>query len=135
MAFLLAANTPSCFAPLPPCTPFLFVNKMVESNNWSSDMNPYYPVRPCPYKNPRDAPLRLQFAIFNGPDTLMKHVSTELGWFLKKGLPRAMRMLTGKERFVVNNRILKEGHHRHYTGYERKQHFGRKTYKTKGYYK
>ena len=59
-------------------------------------MNPYYPVRPCPYKDPNKAPLRLRFVIFSGPDTLMKHVSTEFGWLLKKGIPRAMRMLSGK---------------------------------------
>jgi hypothetical protein len=69
----------------------LFVNKLVESNNWSSDMNPYYPVRPCPYKVPSQAPMRLQFAIFSGPRALMDHVTTELDWFMKTGLPRAAR--------------------------------------------
>ena len=91
VAFLLAIYCPCSYAPLPPCTPFLFINKMVESNNWSSDMNPYYPVRPCPYKDPSKAPLRLQFAVFSGPKTLINHVTTELSWFMKTGLPRAVR--------------------------------------------
>ena len=72
-------------APLPPCTPFLWVNKMVESNNWSSDMNPYYPVKPCPYSNPNKAPLHMRFAIFSGPAKLMYHVGTELLWFFTTG--------------------------------------------------
>ena len=53
--------------PWPPCTPFLIFNKVIESNNWTSDMSPFYPVKPCPYRNPRRAPLPMQFAIFNNP--------------------------------------------------------------------
>lgn len=135
MAFLLAVHCPRSYAPLPPCTPFLFINKLVESNNWSSDMNPYYPVKPCPYQNPRDAPLKLQFASAHGPGFLMNHAAAELGWFLKTGLPRAMRMLMGREKFQMNRNILKEGYNRHHTGNERVQHFGRKTYKSKSYFK
>ena len=135
VVFLLAVNCPSSYAPLPPCTPFLFINKMVESNNWSSDMNPYYPVKPCPYKNPRDAPLKLQFASAHGPGFLLSHAAAELGWFMKTGLPRAMRMLMGKEKFKMNSNIMKEGYHRHYTGNERVQHFGRRTNKSKSYFK
>lgn len=121
-------------APLPPCTPFLFLNKLVEANNWSSDMNPYYPVRPCPYQNPRKAPLRMQFAIFNPPKVLLNHIGTELNWLVHKGIPRGMRMLLGRERFRVNSKILREGPHRHYTGSERRQQFGHNSVKTKQYY-
>jgi hypothetical protein len=39
--------------------------------------------------------------MFSGPEFLMKHVSTEFGWLLKKGLPRAMRMLTGYQSPVL----------------------------------
>lgn len=42
--------------------------------------------------------------------------------------------VAGQEKFVVNRQIMREGHHRHYTGHERKQHFGRNTFKTKEYY-
>ena len=135
VVFLLAFHCPGSYAPLPPCTPFLFVNKLVESNNWSSDMNPYYPVRPCPYEDPRKAPLNLQFVLFSGPKKLMEHLTTELSWFMKTGLPRAVRMLTGKEKFLVNENIFNEGYNRHYTGTERVQHFGRNTFKSKKYYK
>eukprot|EP00093_Oithona_nana_P010771 10771.XXX_337988_333014_1 [CDS] Oithona nana genome sequencing. len=121
-------------APLPPCTPFLWVNKMVESNNWSSDMNSYYPVLPCPYADPRQAPLHLQYAVFSGPLKLMEHVATEVGWFFTKGFPRMARMLVGREKFKVNNRILREGHRRHHTRNPRRRHFGRRTHKTKAYY-
>ena len=69
-------------APLPPCTPFLWVNKMIESNNWTSDMNPYYPVKPCPYKDPDKAPPRLRFAVFSGPKTLLYHVVSWIVEFL-----------------------------------------------------
>merc|ERR1719350_1381753 len=98
----------STIAPLPPCTPFLWVNKMVESNNWSSDMNPYYPVKPCPYRDPDKAPLRMRFAIFSGPRKLMYHIGTEVFWLFTKGklnnifftgLPRAARMIMGREKF------------------------------------
>jgi hypothetical protein len=44
-------------------------------------------------------------------------------------------LFSRKEKFVLNEKILKEGHHRHYTGKERVQHFGRKTVKTKSYFK
>lgn len=120
-------------APLPPCTPFLMVNKLVESNNWSSDMNPYYPVKPCPYKDPSKAPLNMRFAIFSGPGKLFEHVATELGWLITKGIPRAIRMMTGQEEFKVDRRILREGHQRHYTNTPRTQQFGRKSSKSRSY--
>ena len=123
----------SVVAPLPPCTPFLWVNKMVESNNWSSDMNPYYPVKPCPYKDPNKAPLNMRFAVFSGPLKLFEHVATELGWLITKGIPRAIRMMTGREQFKVNQNILNEGHSRHYTNTPRTQHFGRKSSKSRSY--
>ena len=107
---------------------------MVESNNWSSDMNSYYPVLPCPYADPRQAPLHLQYAVFSGPLKLMEHVATEVGWFFTKGFPRMARMLVGREKFKVNNRILREGHRRHHTRNPRRRHFGRRTHKTKAYY-
>jgi len=121
-------------APLPPCTPFLWVNKMIESNNWTSDMNPYYPVKPCPYKDPDKAPPRLRFAIFSGPKKLLYHVGTELKWFFTTGFPRLTRMMVGREKFRMNPKILREGQSSHHTEKTRTRHFGRKTYKSKAYY-
>ena len=97
-------------------------------------MNPYYPVKPCPYKNPEKAPLRLRFAIFSGPAKLLYHVGTELKWFFTTGFPRMSRMMLGREKFLVNPKILREGHHRHFTEKARTRHFGRNTYKSKAYY-
>ena len=98
-------------------------------------MNPYYPVKPCPYQDPSKAPPKLRFAIFSGPKKLIYHVATELKWLLTTGLPRAARMLVGREKFRVNSKILREKHQRHYTGRVRTQHYGRNTYKTKSYFK
>ena len=75
-------------------------------------MNPYYPVKPCPYEDPNQAPLRMRFAIFSGPKKLFYHVATELNWFFTKGIPRAARMLMGREKFRLNRNILNEGHSR-----------------------
>merc|ERR1712048_689063 len=97
-------------------------------------MNPYYPVKPCPYKNPDEAPLRLRFAVFSGPKKLLYHVGTELKWFITTGFPRLSRMLVGREKFRVNPKILNEGHNRHYTGKTRTKHFGRNTFKSEAYY-
>ena len=78
-------GTTSIIAPLPPCSPFLFVNKISESNNWSSDMNPFYPVKPCPYKDPSKAPLHMRFVTDNGNKFLIDHVQHELAWIRKIG--------------------------------------------------
>ncbi len=51
-------------------------------------MNPYYPVRPCPYRDPRRSPARLRFAVANHPLDNLYHVTTESYWFFKKGIPR-----------------------------------------------
>ena len=98
-------------------------------------MNPYYPVRPCPYKNPRRAPLHLQYAAFNHPLQNLYHVVTEGTWFFTRGIPRALNMMFGIERFRMNRKILNEGYGRHSNGGERRRHFGRNSFKSKSYYK
>ena len=82
---ILALFGTSIIAPLPPCSPFLFVNKMIESNNWSSDMNPFYPVKPCPYKDPSKAPHHMRFVTDNGKKFLIDHIQQELAWIRKIG--------------------------------------------------
>ena len=32
---------------MPPCSPLIFINKLVESNSLTSDLHPFYPVPPC----------------------------------------------------------------------------------------
>jgi len=44
-------------------------------------------------------------------------------------------MGVGLERFRWDPRILDEGYQRHFTGGERTRHFGRKSVKTKAYYR
>ena len=42
------------------------------------------------------------------------HNLYEVVWFFKTGLPRIVRVLLGKERFVKDKNILREGY-QHYT--------------------
>jgi hypothetical protein len=104
------------------------INKMMESNNWSSDLSPYYPVEPCPYANPNDAPANLRFLVASGQD-LGDIATSEISWMLRKGIPRAGRMISGRERFVQDPRILREGYH----SAARTSQFGRNTFKTRYY--
>ena len=129
---LLLTLVSSVTAPLPPCTPFLWLNKFVESNNWSSDMSPFYPIEPCPFEDPSQAPLHLQYAIAS-PKRLVHQLTNEFSWLVTKGIPRAVKMLKGQEKFRVDLRIRQEGHQKHHTDQPRRQHFGRKTYKTKDF--
>ena len=41
----------------------------------------YYPVRVCPYDNPRKAPLNMQYAIFNDPMKNLYHIAQEASSF------------------------------------------------------
>jgi hypothetical protein len=92
-------------------------------------MNPYYPVEPCPYANPNDAPPRLRFIVANGPDAVLFHAGYEFSWMFRTGIPRAVRMLTGQERFMVDRNILREGYH----ASKRTRQYGRNTYKSRFY--
>ena len=42
-------------APVPRCSPFIFINKLAEWTNIWSDSNPYFPVPPCEYGGPLKA--------------------------------------------------------------------------------
>ena len=42
-------------APVPRCSPFLFINKWAEFNSFWSDSNPYFPLPPCEYGGPLEA--------------------------------------------------------------------------------
>ena len=42
-------------APVPRCSPFIFINKLAEWTNVWSDSNPYFPVPPCEYGGPLEA--------------------------------------------------------------------------------
>merc|ERR1712106_174700 len=123
---LLPSPTP---APTPPCSPFILLNKIVESNNLSPDANPYYPVPPCEYGGPLEAisagDLRSVFFLAD-PKKAFRHVKYEQVFILNTGLPRLMDVLLGKKELIVDENIRNEGY-QHYTKYPRTTQFGRGT--------
>uniref|UniRef100_A0A0K2TS82 Uncharacterized protein n=1 Tax=Lepeophtheirus salmonis TaxID=72036 RepID=A0A0K2TS82_LEPSM len=132
----IIVHVPQVTAPFPPCSPLYRLNKLIEGNNWSSDMNRFYPVKPCPYKNPSRAPGRLRTFSAHTASFLLDHILSETNWFLRKGIPRGIKMLTGQEKFLINHNIIDEGIHEHYGGRGRlrTRHFGRKSRKLDKYY-
>ena len=103
-------------APVPRCSPFIIINKLAEFNNLMSDSNPYFPMPPCEYGGWRQAlargDLRSVFVLAE-PAKIPLHNFYEFVWFLKTGLPRLARMITGKQKFVTDGRILREGYQHH----------------------
>jgi len=104
-------------APVPRCSPFIIINKLVEWTSLWSDSNAYFPVGPCEYGGPIQA---LQSGDANAvflldePEKIPRHNIYEFVWFLKTGLTRMKRMMLGLEPFVYDFGILKEGY-QHYT--------------------
>ncbi len=99
------------------CSPYIIINKLVESNNALSDSNPYFPVPPCEYGTPSEALRAGDYkAVFvlAEPEKVPRHNFYELLWFMKTGLPRMMRMLAGGEKYIFDRGILNEGY-QHYT--------------------
>jgi len=108
--FLLVRGVP---APVPRCSPFLIINKVVEWQSWSSDMNPFFPVPPCEYGGPLQALLEGDMqAVFlmDEPELIPRHNTYEFLWFLRTGYARLMRMLKKKEPFEYDFNILREGY-------------------------
>ena len=102
-----------CVAPVPRCSPFIIINKLVESNSWTSDSNAYFPVPPCEYGGPREALAAGDYkAVFvmAEPEKIPRHNFYEGLWFLKTGLPRMMRFLAGGEKYYFSRDILNEGY-------------------------
>jgi len=107
---LLPQPTP---APVPRCSPFIFINKWAESNNFWSDSNPYFPLPPCEYGGPLQALAKGDIkavSVLASPLKIPRHNFYEFVWLLKTGFPRLMRMIRGQEKFVVDNKILREGY-------------------------
>ena len=104
-------------APVPRCSPFFIINKLAEFNNLMSDSNPYFPMPPCEYGNAMNALRAGDFRsvfVLAEPAKIPLHNFYELVWFLKTGFPRFMRMVTGKEKFFTDQKILRE-RYKHYT--------------------
>jgi len=116
-------------APVPRCSPFIFINKLAEWSNIWSDSNPYFPVPPCEYGGPLGAlgkgDLRSVF-VTNQPLNIPLHNLYEFVWLLKTGFPRMVRILGGKEPFIYDTKILKEGYE-HSTPYIRTDQIGHST--------
>ena len=104
-------------APVPRCSPFIIINKLVEWTSLWSDSNSYFPVGPCEYGGPFRA---LQAGDYNAvflldePEKIPRHNIYEFVWFLKTGLTRMKRMMLGLEPFKADLNILTEGY-QHYT--------------------
>ena len=103
-------------APVPRCSPLFIINKLAEFNNLMSDSNPYFPVPPCEYGNAMNALRAGDFRsvfVLAEPTKIPLHNFYELVWFLKTGFPRFMRMVTGKQKFITNPKILRERYKHH----------------------
>jgi hypothetical protein len=118
---------------MPPCSPFSFINKLVESNSFTSDLHPYYPVPPCRHGSPAAALAAGDAAsvLGTGPRGIARdparHLLWELAWLLATGLPRKLALLTGREQLQVDGRILTEGLSSHHSRRPRTRHLGRAT--------
>ena len=100
-------------APVPRCSPFIFINKLAEWTNIWSDSNPYFPLPPCEYGGPLQALAKGDIkavSVLASPLKIPRHNFYEFVWLLKTGFPRLMRMIRGQEKFVVDNKILREGY-------------------------
>jgi hypothetical protein len=123
---ILVQPTP---APVPRCSPYIIINKIVESNNAFSDSNPYFPVPPCEYGSPQaaiDAGDYKAVFVIAEPEKIPRHNFYESVWLMKTGLPRIMRMFAGGEPYIFNRGILNEGY-RHSTKDVRNHQLGRPT--------
>lgn len=116
-------------APVPRCSPFVFINKLAEWSNIWSDSNPYFPVPPCEYGGPLEALAKgdLRSVLVTAqPQNIPLHNLYEFVWLLKTGIPRMVRILAGKEPFVYDANILREGY-QHSTPYVRTEQLGHGT--------
>jgi len=126
---LLLTWLPLVPAPVPRCSPFIIINKLVEWTSLWSDSNSYFPVGPCEYGGPIEA---LQQGDANAvflldePEKIPRHNIYEFVWFWKTGLTRMKRMLLGLEPFKADLNILTEGY-QHYTPVVRTKQLGHGT--------
>lgn len=106
------------FAPVPRCSPYLLINKLMEWNSWSSDMNPYFPVPPCEHGGPMQAIMKGDYKsvfVLADPEIVPRHNLHEIIWFMKTGYTRLRRILKNKEPIDYDFDILREGYANHHT--------------------
>jgi len=119
---LALAVVPPCLSPMPPCSPFILMNKLVESSNLLSDLHPYYPIPPCPHGGPLEALAKGDVNSVFIKD-VPRHLWYELSWVLAVGLPRKWAALLGDYPVLLNTDILREGY-KHSTREPRTRQFG-----------
>ena len=83
-------------APIPPCSPFKWINKVVESEElaWLLHDFPSHPVPPCRYEHDHEAPLEEQslLAYFLKDTTRIEdELRSESNFWSQKGLSRLNR--------------------------------------------
>ena len=99
--------SPGC-APFPPCSPLTFVNKLIESNNFSSDLHPYYPIPPCQYQGGTLEALAKNDLDAVFIEDIPRHIMYEAAWVAGTGIPRLMEVITGNYDVQFNKNILSE---------------------------
>ena len=96
---LICLQVKTVLAPVPRCSPFIIINKVPESNSFSSDFNPYFPVPECEYGGPLQALLAGDFAavslLADGGWKIPRHNAYELLWLFTKGPERLRRIIAG----------------------------------------
>jgi len=100
-------------APVPRCSPFILINKVAEFSNIWSDSNPFFPVPPCEYGSPLNAIAAGDLeavSVFARPFNIPRHNFYEFIWLIKTGIPRMFRVATGREPFIMDENILREGY-------------------------
>jgi len=111
---LICLQVNSVFAPVPRCSPFIIINKVPESNSFSADFNPYFPVPECEYGGPLQALMAGDFAavslLADGGWKIPRHNAYELLWLFTKGPERLRRIIAGEEEFEFDPSILFEGY-------------------------
>ena len=107
-ALLMLSTISPIISPFPPCSPLTFINKITESNSFSSDLHPYYPIPPCQYSGGTlEALIRKDFDSVFIKD-IPRHVAYEVAWAVGTGIPRLMSALSGQYRVEMNKNIVAE---------------------------
>lgn len=85
-------------APIPPCSPLTFINKLVESDEaaWLLRDLPGHPVPPCPYPDPSQATLDERSVLYfflSNPQRILNELRREGDFWSQRGLARANERL------------------------------------------
>ena len=108
VVFLSSCHISWVTAPFPPCSPLIFINKLVESNSLTSDLHPYYPVPPCQYRGGTLEALSRHDLDSVFIQDLPRHIAWELAWAAGTGVPRLVSALRGQFSVKVDGDILAE---------------------------